>query len=219
VPIGNAAPQRVQFAQLPTGGCGFLEDPTLDSRSAHPCWRPDPPAVIRIEPDDRDANGTRFSLWTIPGSKRLAHDGTRLRLCAELSAIPVRLSIASAVQDDAPFAFAIPAATDMRVAWGNASRLTTCLSEPQASSQRRVTLPPTRNALLHMRALQALDGALAGASHRDIGVALFGVEAINQRWDPDSELRAQVRHLIRRARALMTAGYRELIRSPTHAGR
>jgi len=62
-----------------------------------------------------------------------------------------------------------------------------------------------------MRALQALDGALASASHRDIGESIFGPEAMTSRWHADSELRAQLRHLIRRGRALMNGGYRTLL--------
>lgn len=65
----------------------------------------------------------------------------------------------------------------------------------------------TRAALLHLRALQALDAAQAGASHRDIAQALFGLEAAVRRWNEDGELRAQVRHLLRRAEAYMGGGY------------
>jgi hypothetical protein len=57
---------------------------------------------------------------------------------------------------------------------------------------------------------------------RDIGEAIFGSEAVMTRWHADSELRAQVRHLIRRGRTLMNGGYRTLLtasgarRFPTH---
>jgi hypothetical protein len=67
--------------------------------------------------------------------------------------------------------------------------------------------PVTRVALLHLRALQALDASQAGASHRDIAQALFGLEAVVLRWHEDGELRAQVRHLLRRAEAYMAGGY------------
>jgi len=64
---------------------------------------------------------------------------------------------------------------------------------------------------MHMRALQALDGAQAGASQREIASVLFGEEVVAARWGTDSELRAQVRHLIRRARAYMRGDYRRLV--------
>src|SRR3546814_15729907 len=62
---------------------------------------------------------------------------------------------------------------------------------------------PTRGAVTHLRALQALDGALAGASHREIATVLFVEAEVAARWSPDSELRAQVRSLVQRGRALM----------------
>ena len=64
-----------------------------------------------------------------------------------------------------------------------------------------------RAALLHLLALQALDGLQTGAHHRDIAGALFGVDTVRKRWTADSELRAQVRHLLTRAEGLMRGGY------------
>jgi hypothetical protein len=49
------------------------------------------------------------------------------------------------------------------------------------------------------------------ASHRAIGEAIFGSEAMASHWHADSELRAQVRHLIPRGRTLMNGGYRTLL--------
>jgi hypothetical protein len=65
--------------------------------------------------------------------------------------------------------------------------------------------------LLHMRALQALDGALTGASQREIAVALFGAEVVSQEWHADGEFRARIRYLIRRASALMNGDYCSLL--------
>ncbi len=67
--------------------------------------------------------------------------------------------------------------------------------------------PASRAALLHLRALQALDASQAGARHRDIAGVLFGVDAVRTRWTADGELRAQVRHLLTRAEGLMLGGY------------
>jgi hypothetical protein len=65
--------------------------------------------------------------------------------------------------------------------------------------------------LLHMRALQALDGVLSGASQREIGIVLFGPNVVAQKWHADGELRARVRYLIRRATALMNGDYCRLL--------
>lgn len=60
--------------------------------------------------------------------------------------------------------------------------------------------------------LQALDGWLAGASQRDIAVALFGEARVEADWrDPRDHLRDQVRRAVRRGRDLMEGGYRRLL--------
>lgn len=64
--------------------------------------------------------------------------------------------------------------------------------------------------MLHLRALQALDGEVAGASHREIAEVIFGAEDVFQRWATNSELRAQVRYLLRRGHHLVNTGYRQL---------
>lgn len=61
--------------------------------------------------------------------------------------------------------------------------------------------------------LQALDGAMAGASHQDIAAALFGRERIIRDWrDPGRHLPDQVRRAVRRGRFLMLGGYRALLK-------
>jgi hypothetical protein len=61
--------------------------------------------------------------------------------------------------------------------------------------------------------LQALDGWLAGAAHRDIAVALFGRARVEADWaDPGDHLRDRVRRAVRRGRVLMDSGYLQLLR-------
>ncbi|WP_254634370.1 DUF2285 domain-containing protein [Mesorhizobium sp. GbtcB19] len=60
--------------------------------------------------------------------------------------------------------------------------------------------------------LRALDGSIAGASHREIAVALFGTARVEQDWsDPGDHLRDMVRRAIKRGRSLMNGGYRSLL--------
>lgn len=70
--------------------------------------------------------------------------------------------------------------------------------------------PVSRAGLLHLRALQVLDAMQAGASHRDIAIALFGLEAVRGEWHADGLLRAQVRHLSARAEGFMRRDYLDL---------
>jgi hypothetical protein len=56
---------------------------------------------------------------------------------------------------------------------------------------------------------RALDGGLAGASHRDIGFALYGVQRVqSDRDDPREHLKDHVRRTIHRGLKLMNDGYR-----------
>lgn len=60
--------------------------------------------------------------------------------------------------------------------------------------------------------LRALDGSIAGASHREIGIALSGRARVDHDWtDPGDHLRDMVRRAIRRGRALMNGGYRQFL--------
>jgi hypothetical protein len=77
---------------------------------------------------------------------------------------------------------------------------------------------PSRDALFAMHALQALDGAAARASQRAIASALFGSGATQKGWTPDGELRAKVRYLLKRGRALRDGGYRALLQSSATTG-
>jgi len=61
--------------------------------------------------------------------------------------------------------------------------------------------------------LRALDGSLAGASQRQIAIALFGSRRVEREWrDAGGHIRDRVRRAIGRGRHLMTAGYLELLR-------
>ena len=63
------------------------------------------------------------------------------------------------------------------------------------------------------RALQVLDGSLAGATQREIAAAVFGSHRVERDWtDPRDHLRDQVRRAIHRGRALMAGGYFQLLK-------
>lgn len=60
--------------------------------------------------------------------------------------------------------------------------------------------------------LRALDGSLAGLSHREIAEALFGEERVMADWsDPRDHLRDQIRRAVGRGRALMNGGYKDFL--------
>jgi len=169
-------------------------------------WLSSPDGLLHMRAAHaRDAAARRFDLWRIPGRKRLALDGPDLALTADLNAQRMRLSLSGALTDGAAYASAVPLTPRLR------SQLDAFYAQAQALEGHAPQVDParsvTRAALLHLRALQALDASQAGASHRDIAQALFGLEAVVLRWHEDGELRAQVRHLLRRAEAFMGGAY------------
>jgi hypothetical protein len=193
------------------GGCNFVEDPALDAREVQPQWLPSPSSVVRLIDVDEDDRDTRFSLWRIPGRKTLLHDGRQLHLTSELGSSRLRLLLSTGLCEGGSFAFVVPAGADVRSAWAASARVSAILSARPVQRPRLTLRRPTHMGLWHMRALQALDGALSGASQREIAVALFGADSVARNWHADSELRARVRYLIRRASALMNGDYCSLL--------
>jgi len=194
-----------------TGGCGGLDNPTLDARRAHPRWLAAPASVLQISPHRGDTARTHFSLWALPGRKTLAHESERILLSIEQEGALWRLSLNGELGEGAPFDFVLPAGRHTVSLWPLASRLTSQLESRRRSKHCRRSRRPTRESLMHLRTLQALDGEAAGATHREIASAVFSADQVFQRWSPDSELRAQLRHLLRRGRRLVDGGYKRLL--------
>ena len=171
-----------------------------------PRWIADTDDLLQVRPASAHPATTRpaFSLWRIPGRKRLAHVGVALMITAEHGPHCVRASLAMELEEGAPCGFAVPLDAQLRT------------RVPEYHAQARVIAgevprpsfrQASRTSLLHLRALQALDAVQAGARQRDIAEALFGLEAVRLRWSADSELRAQIRYLLTRAQGLMRGGY------------
>lgn len=198
-----------QLAPPRTGGCSFFEDPRCDARTAQPVWLDAPPLVCLI-PDAKE-RAPRFSLWRIVGSKALFHDGRQLLLIGMATWQAVRVALALSLGDDVAFAYEIPAGESIAEYARVLEPVTAMLGALQRPPLAAVR--PSRSALVHMRALQIFDAIAAGASHRDIAIVLHGESDVALRWEPDGDLRAQVRYLVKRGKALVRGDYRELVKS------
>lgn len=153
----------------------------------------------------------RFSLWSLRGRKALVHDGRRLLLTGSAPDAIRRVRLDRELAHGMRYGYLVPSG------W-KGSQYQAALAEAIALGADRPSVGqwlkrPGRNALFAMHALQALDGDAAGASQRAIATALFGTGATQARWTPDGELRAQVRYLLKRARALRDGAYRALLRA------
>ena len=188
-------------------GLRLLEDPALDARDAHPAWLPGHAAVVQLYPDaDPPPDAAAFDFWHIPGHKQLLHDGKRLALIARLPCHCQRYALAPGLEDGMAVAYAHR---------GGAA----APALGHAPSAVQIRPRPTPAALLELHTLQALDATLAGASLRDVGEGLFGVDAAAG-WYSDGGLRSKVRRLVHRGDALMRGGYRCLAQlAPLEKGR
>ncbi len=200
---GTASCQAQQW------GLSFLEDPDLDARQARPTWRIGARRTIELVPLP-DPAAHVLDLWAIAGRKSLVDDGQRQWLYGECGRELVALTLSPDLQDGAPFAYAIPAGVEPARYRFTLEAALTLLQRARASTPAALARP-SRTAMTHMRALQAIDGVHAGASQRRIATVLFGEAEITARWHPDSELRAQLRYLVRRGRGLMEGRYRALL--------
>ena len=152
-----------------------------------------------------------FSVWRLPGPKTLSvHARHDLVLSTGVGGGVLALTLDGGLLLGDAYAFRVPAAAEpedaVRVMVGVRSAM-----QGVAPSPGECSLPVSRTALVHLRAFQALDGIAAEASHRTIARVLFGAEEVTRRWTADGELRAQVRYLVRRARAFRDGGYRSLL--------
>jgi hypothetical protein len=195
-------------------GLRLLEDPNRDARDAQPDWLSDPDNLVHLSPEDStDAQAQSFHVWELPGYRYLTHDGERLVLTSQLPQHILRVAIPTTLEDGQPFAYAVPAGANLQRRWRTAAVELRWLDPPDASHIAVSAVRPGRAALLHLRTLQALDGVLAGASHRELGAVFFGAAAIAKHWHDGSDLRAQVRRFVRRGRVLMLGGYRRLLQT------
>jgi hypothetical protein len=188
------------------GACDGAEDPALDGRQAMPRWLSAGDGCLQVcAAHANDPAARYFDLWRVPGRKRLALEDGYLTLTVALSTQRMRISISDALTDGAAYTTSVPLTPQLRGQLNTFHTQAALLDGklPPFGSARQVS----RTGLLHLRALQAFDGWQAGARQREIAEALFGVEDAHTRWTADGELRAQVRHLLARAKGLVSGGY------------
>ena len=193
-------------------GLRLLEDPARDARDAQPDWFPDAAALVQVGPDpDPPGDAQVFHLWDWPGRKQLTHDGHRLVLSIDLIGHTLHLAVSPALQDGMAYAYALRAGHQLCARWRSAEAELSMLDTAHAPCGAVSCNRPNRTALLHMHTLQALDGRLCGASHRQIAEIVWGDEIVAKDWHADGDLRARVRRIVRRGQALANGGYRDLL--------
>lgn len=83
----------------------------------------------------------------------------------------------------------------------------------QGGTLRRTQFSPNLRSQRLCTTLRVLDGRQAGASYRDIAVALFGPDRVNDDWNAGGDhLKNRIRRAAQRGIFLMQGGYRELLK-------
>lgn len=200
------------------GGCTFAEDPDLPAREARIIWRADfDPAALPVSVAPCAACGedgidvARLAPWlcitTDAKGREYAAltDGWR----------HLRLDIidGSLVRSEG----AILLGYEL---WGSktaARRLRTLerfLDLVRTGRFRASLYPPDPAVGRGVALLRVHDARASGASHREIGEILFGMQAVESGWDGRSDhVRQRVRRMVKSARAMAAGGYRLLMRS------
>lgn len=123
----------------------------------------------------------------------------------------VQLEVASGTLADGPvhLEFEVSGLTDIPAKVRTLSRLS---AWHRLGRFPRSLFPPDTNAAKWVRALQAYDGMRAGASQREIAIALLGEKEVRDEWNGRSDfLRARVQRLLSFARSMVDGGYRKLL--------
>lgn len=170
-----------------------------------PIWDEALDPVVTLAPLASDA-AAEFDFWRLAGRKSLQHDGRRLLLTSDLLNERTRVYLGAGLCHQMPYGYLLAAGAPLAM-HRSLDLISAFMSWREVEPAGRAYARPAHVAVVHMRALQAYDGVCAGASHRQIATVMFGGEIVANRWEPDSELRAHVRYLIRRARFLVNLGY------------
>jgi hypothetical protein len=89
-----------------------------------------------------------------------------------------------------------------------------CFNDLRATGKLVPSHFPAESATPRLRrVMRALDGALSGASHREIAEVLFGKARTDREWrQANNHLRDHVRRAVKRGEELMRGGYMAFLR-------
>jgi hypothetical protein len=187
-----------------------LIDPATDARSANPIWQPDPPSTLRIVRASAAKQGLKFYDLQIERAPYMVRDDQGTYGTASMKSNSWRIHVADGLADDDWIAIAIPVDEFARRRVAAADRFIVDLKAKSAETPKHFSAS-NRADRFHSSVLQALDGAAARATHRQIAVAIYGQRRVSASWTPDGDLRARIRYFLKRGSALVNGGYRKLI--------
>jgi len=201
-------------AELETAGRDWgllrLIDPTVDARISNPIWQPDPPSTLRIVRASAAKEGLKLYDLQMERTPYMVRDDQGTYGTASMKSNSWRVHVADGLSESDWIAIAIPVDEFARRRVAAADRFIVDLKAKSAETRKRLSTS-TRADRFHCSVLQAIDGAAAGATHRQIAVAIYGQRRVSASWTPDGDLRARIRYFLKRGATLVNGGYRALI--------
>jgi hypothetical protein len=191
-----------------------LEDPCLDARHAVPAWTGgvcDEILPLRTGARPQEAIRAAINVDRLRCQMTTIEEdaGTTHVLFAEQGR---QLHLAIEVDTTTGLALMTPALAPMPLTVKRNLALRRLSDLAEHGELREHLYPAESRAPRFARILQALDGALAGARHRDIAVSLFGERRVTQDWaSPDNHLRDHVRRAVAQGRTMMAKGFVRLL--------
>ncbi len=187
-----------------------LIDPAVDARTAIPIWQPDPPSTLRVVRASAAQVGLKLYDLHIERQPYMVRDDQGTYGTALMKSSSWRVHVADGLAEDDRIAIAIPVDEFARRRMAAADRFIVDLKEKSTGSRSRLSASD-RADRFHCSVLQAIDGAAAGGTHRQIAVAIYGQRRVSSSWTPDGDLRARIRYFLKRGTALVNGDYRALI--------
>lgn len=208
-------PARMGLPILANGGCIFAEHPDVPAPDARILWHADrDPEILRLSllpAVQGDGDGIDPAAWaeflTVGQNaggceSLLLSDGWRR---IRLDIVEGSLAMAPPLRP----LFHIEGVSSARGPLRALNRFLDFLSHRRL---RPALYPPEPRMARWLLLLRVQDALREGASHRDIGIALFGADRVAIQWDgPTDALRSRVRRLVRDAQHMASGGYRQLL--------
>jgi hypothetical protein len=189
-----------------------LENPDLDARDVVPAWcGVDEILPLRTGARPEEAIYAAFDVERLRCRMTMIEDGagTTHVLFADRGR---QLHLAVEEDPTAGPALMTPALAPLALTVKRSLALRRLCDLAEHGELREYLYPAESRGPRFARILQALDGALAGARHRDIAVSLFGERRVMQDWaSPDNHLRDHVRRAVAQGRAMMADGFVRLL--------
>ena len=188
-------------------GLHAFEAPERDAIAARPVWRRDMLSyVLEADAVDEGEGEDRFDIARLRHLATLIKDGAAERLLLSDGRRALRVDVVSGTLGSGPVL--------LRYRLAGMSRLEApllvlrqVLALWRTGQFSRVLHRPEQRAMRWIMLLRTHDALAAGASQRDIAVALLGREAADRRWRVEaSSLRSRAQRLVRDARR-MAGGY------------